>query len=83
MLIFGDAITEAKYLRELRAAVEAEVNETTSRMNETTSRKVARVTKKILKAHGRFAPMQDLVELTVEECLRAQGPTDEGTDTNA
>lgn len=62
MLLFGNAITEAAYLRELRAAVEAEFRKSKSRKAET-------IVKNVLKKHGRFVPKQDVVEMVVKERL--------------
>jgi hypothetical protein len=62
MLLFGDAITEAKYLRELREAVQAE-------LRITKSKSVKTITKSVLKKHGRFAEKQDVVEMVITELL--------------
>lgn len=62
MLIFGDAATEAKYLRELREAVQAEMKGSKSKSAKT-------ICKNVLKKHGRFAPKQDVVELVITEEL--------------
>jgi hypothetical protein len=62
MLIFGDAATEAKYLRELREAVQKEMKRSKSKNAKT-------ICKNVLKEHGRFAQKQDVVELVITEEL--------------
>lgn len=60
MLVFGDAITEAKYLRELREAVREQFAVSKSRAPKV-------VIKGLLKKHPRFAQAPDLVEYIVGE----------------
>jgi len=62
MLVFGDAITEAKYLRELREAVREQFAASKSRAPKV-------VIKGLLKKNPRFAQAQDIVEYIVAEEL--------------
>ena len=62
MLVFGNAHTEAKYLQELREAVEAEFRKTKSRKSQT-------IVANVLKKNGRFVPKSDIVEMIVAELL--------------
>lgn len=62
MLVFGDAATEAKHLRELRETVQEQIRKSKSR-------NPATIVKAICKKHGKFAQNTDVVELIVGEEL--------------
>jgi hypothetical protein len=65
MLVFGDAITEAKYIRELRAAIREQFAVSKSR-----NQKV--IAKGILKKNPHFAQAPELVENIVREELASE-----------